>query len=147
MVKTQNHVMKVRISSAEALGQMVGLITWTQLKSALPRLVPTILELNIMKFRAPNPSYPTSISMVEDPLQWGEEETIAVLMKKEDVKGAIDRLMDEGEEREQRKKRARKLGEIAKRDVEVGGSSYLNLTLLIQDISNKVMENQPNTLI
>nr|POE91853.1 protein shoot gravitropism 6 [Quercus suber] len=37
--------LKVRVSSVEALGQMVGLITRTQLKSALPRLVPTILEL------------------------------------------------------------------------------------------------------
>ncbi|KAL5809615.1 hypothetical protein ACOSQ3_030306 [Xanthoceras sorbifolium] len=37
--------LKVRISTVEALGQMVGLITRTQLKSALPRLVPTILEL------------------------------------------------------------------------------------------------------
>ncbi|XP_059462470.1 protein SHOOT GRAVITROPISM 6 isoform X2 [Corylus avellana] len=36
---------KVRISSVEALGQMVGLVTRTQLKAALPRLVPTILEL------------------------------------------------------------------------------------------------------
>ncbi|CAA0829709.1 Protein SHOOT GRAVITROPISM 6 [Striga hermonthica] len=37
--------LKVRISTIEALGQMVGLVTRTQLKSALPRLVPTILEL------------------------------------------------------------------------------------------------------
>ncbi|XVF07807.1 hypothetical protein REPUB_Repub06bG0171700 [Reevesia pubescens] len=37
--------LKVRISSVEALGQMVGLITRTQLKAALPKLVPTILEL------------------------------------------------------------------------------------------------------
>ncbi|CAH9135639.1 unnamed protein product [Cuscuta epithymum] len=37
--------LKVRVSSVEALGQMVGLITRTQLKAALPRLVPTILEL------------------------------------------------------------------------------------------------------
>lgn len=37
--------LKVRISSVEALGQMVGLITRTQLKAALPRLIPTILEL------------------------------------------------------------------------------------------------------
>ncbi|PIN14746.1 hypothetical protein CDL12_12622 [Handroanthus impetiginosus] len=36
---------KVRISTVEALGQMVGLVTRTQLKSALSRLVPTILEL------------------------------------------------------------------------------------------------------
>ncbi|XP_077246422.1 ARM repeat superfamily protein isoform X2 [Tasmannia lanceolata] len=37
--------LKVRISSVEALGQMVGLITRTQLKKALPRLVTTILGL------------------------------------------------------------------------------------------------------
>ncbi|PRQ43676.1 putative condensin complex subunit 1 [Rosa chinensis] len=37
--------LKVRISSVEALGQMVGLIPRTQLKAALNRLVPTILEL------------------------------------------------------------------------------------------------------
>ncbi|KAJ6407516.1 hypothetical protein OIU84_010912 [Salix udensis] len=37
--------LKVRTSSVEALGQMFGLITRTQLKTALPRLVPTILEL------------------------------------------------------------------------------------------------------
>ncbi|KAL6133487.1 hypothetical protein ACLB2K_065722 [Fragaria x ananassa] len=37
--------LKVRTSSIEALGQMVGLIPRTQLKAALPRLVPTILDL------------------------------------------------------------------------------------------------------
>lgn len=37
--------LQVRVSTVEALGQMVGLVTRTQLKSALPRLVPTILEL------------------------------------------------------------------------------------------------------
>ncbi|KAK4272815.1 hypothetical protein QN277_021318 [Acacia crassicarpa] len=37
--------LKVRVASVEALGQMVGLITRTQLKAALPRLIPTILDL------------------------------------------------------------------------------------------------------
>ncbi|KAK8588730.1 hypothetical protein V6N12_023151 [Hibiscus sabdariffa] len=37
--------LKVRVSSVEALGQMVGLITRSHLKAAIPRLVPTILEL------------------------------------------------------------------------------------------------------
>ncbi|OWM69676.1 hypothetical protein CDL15_Pgr025525 [Punica granatum] len=37
--------LKVHTSSVEALGQMVGLISRTQLKAALPKLVPTILEL------------------------------------------------------------------------------------------------------
>ncbi|KOM29268.1 hypothetical protein LR48_Vigan641s005600 [Vigna angularis] len=37
--------LKVRVASVEALGQMVGLITRAQLKTALPRLIPTILDL------------------------------------------------------------------------------------------------------
>ncbi|XP_020263565.1 protein SHOOT GRAVITROPISM 6 isoform X2 [Asparagus officinalis] len=37
--------LKVRLSSVEAMGQMVGLITRSQLKAALPRLIPTILDL------------------------------------------------------------------------------------------------------
>ncbi|XP_071910612.1 protein SHOOT GRAVITROPISM 6 isoform X6 [Coffea arabica] len=37
--------LKVRSTTIEALGQMVGLITRTQLKMALPRLVPTILDM------------------------------------------------------------------------------------------------------
>ncbi|XAR69166.1 hypothetical protein NMG60_11000655 [Bertholletia excelsa] len=37
--------LKVRTSTVEALGQMVGLITRAQLKLAIPRLIPTILEL------------------------------------------------------------------------------------------------------
>ncbi|KAI3989746.1 hypothetical protein MKX01_040716 [Papaver californicum] len=37
--------LKVRVTSVEALGQMVGLIPRTQLKAALPRLIPTLLDL------------------------------------------------------------------------------------------------------
>uniref|UniRef100_A0A7N0TTV8 SGR6 n=2 Tax=Kalanchoe fedtschenkoi TaxID=63787 RepID=A0A7N0TTV8_KALFE len=37
--------LKVRMASVEALGQMVGLVSRIQLKTAVPRLVPTILEL------------------------------------------------------------------------------------------------------
>ncbi|XP_022634964.1 protein SHOOT GRAVITROPISM 6 isoform X6 [Vigna radiata var. radiata] len=37
--------LKVRVAAVEALGQMVGLITRAQLKTALPRLIPTILDL------------------------------------------------------------------------------------------------------
>ncbi|XP_068646001.1 protein SHOOT GRAVITROPISM 6 isoform X2 [Aristolochia californica] len=37
--------LRVRVSSVEAMGQMVGLISRTQLKAALQRLVPTILGL------------------------------------------------------------------------------------------------------
>ncbi|KAK8479824.1 hypothetical protein V6N13_031485 [Hibiscus sabdariffa] len=58
---------------------------------------------------------------VEEPVRWGEEEKIGVLVKKEDVKEAIEKLMDEGEEGEERRIRTKKLGEMAKKSVEIGG--------------------------
>ncbi|GMN39272.1 hypothetical protein TIFTF001_008502 [Ficus carica] len=71
---------------------------------------------------------------VEEPLTWGEEEKIGVKVKRENVKRAIERVMEEGEESRERRERARKLGEMAKRALEEGGSSHLNMTLFIEEI-------------
>ncbi|XP_075638953.1 UDP-glycosyltransferase 73C11-like [Castanea sativa] len=67
-------------------------------------------------------------------VDFGEEKD-KLLVRSEDVKKAIEQLTDKGEEAEERRKRARKLGEIAKKSVEEGGSSYLNVKKLIQYIS------------
>ncbi|GLT89855.1 hypothetical protein SLE2022_078190 [Rubroshorea leprosula] len=72
----------------------------------------------------------------------GEEEKFGVLVKKEDIKKAIEKLMDEGEEGKQRRERARKFAAMAERAVEEGGSSYLNITLLIQDIVQQDKHSQ-----
>ncbi|KAJ8899935.1 hypothetical protein K2173_019640 [Erythroxylum novogranatense] len=71
---------------------------------------------------------------VEVPVRWGEEEKVGVLVKRNEIEKAISMLMDGGEEGEERRKRAIELGEMARKAMEFGGSSYLNLTLLIQDI-------------
>ncbi|XP_061337694.1 UDP-glycosyltransferase 73C2-like [Gastrolobium bilobum] len=71
---------------------------------------------------------------VEAPVKWGEEEKTGVLVKKEDVERAIDKLMDETTESEEMRKRVKVLGEMAKKAIEEGGSSHSNVTLLIQDI-------------
>uniref|UniRef100_A0A2N9GNP8 Glycosyltransferase n=1 Tax=Fagus sylvatica TaxID=28930 RepID=A0A2N9GNP8_FAGSY len=81
---------------------------------------------------------------VEDPVQWGEEEKIGVYVKKEDVRMAIDMLMDEGEEREARQKRATELSQMAKKALEEGGSSDLDIKLLIQDILKQANDEIPN---
>ncbi|KAL5546025.1 hypothetical protein UlMin_005712 [Ulmus minor] len=70
---------------------------------------------------------------VEKIVKWGDEEKIGVLVKKEEIKEAIEKLMS-GEQKEEMKKRVRKLCEKAKKAVEEGGSSHLNMTLFIQDI-------------
>ncbi|KAH7570235.1 hypothetical protein JRO89_XS05G0073900 [Xanthoceras sorbifolium] len=76
---------------------------------------------------------------VENPTLWGEEEKVGVLVKRENVKTAVEKLMD-GEEKEaqERRERARELGKLAKIAGEEGGSSYLNIELLLQDIMNQV---------
>ncbi|XP_058738086.1 UDP-glycosyltransferase 73C5-like [Vicia villosa] len=72
---------------------------------------------------------------VEVPMKWGEEEKRGVVVKKEVIKEAIFNLMDEeDQESKERRERASELSEMAKRAVEKGGSSYINITLLIQEI-------------
>nr|POE68355.1 udp-glycosyltransferase 73e1 [Quercus suber] len=53
---------------------------------------------------------------VKTSADYGEEKD-KVLVRSEDVKKVIEQLMDKGEEAEERRKRARKLGEIAKKSV------------------------------
>jgi UDP-glucosyl transferase 73C len=74
---------------------------------------------------------------VESPMKWGEEEESGVLVKKEDIERGIEMLMDETSENEERRKKIRELGEMAKKAVEKGGSSHTNITLFIQDIIQK----------
>ncbi|KAJ4723648.1 Glycosyltransferase [Melia azedarach] len=82
---------------------------------------------------------------VEKAMKWGEEQSIGVLVKKDDVKNVVEKLMDEGKEGEERRERARKLGKLAKMAVQVGGSSHHNITLLLEDImKQEYSKNQPN---
>ncbi|XVF30461.1 hypothetical protein REPUB_Repub16aG0059800 [Reevesia pubescens] len=94
-------------STIEGISAGVPLITWPLFADqfANEKLAVQILEIGVKVG-------------VEEPLRWAEEEKIGVLVKKEDVKEAIEKLMDGGEEREERIKRAKKLGEMAKKAVE-----------------------------
>ncbi|XP_045798308.1 UDP-glycosyltransferase 73C6-like [Trifolium pratense] len=74
---------------------------------------------------------------VESPMKWGEEEESSVLVKKEDIIRGIERLMDESSESEERRKKIKELGEMAKKAVEKDGSSHSNINLFIQDIIQK----------
>ncbi|KAF5468266.1 hypothetical protein F2P56_012432 [Juglans regia] len=68
-------------------------------------------------------------------VNWGQEEKHGAVVKREQVKMAIDQLMDEGDqEGHDRRKRARELGDMAKSAIEEEGSSYLSMKLLIRDI-------------
>ncbi|KAJ4977646.1 hypothetical protein NE237_008426 [Protea cynaroides] len=75
---------------------------------------------------------------VEFGCQICEGEKVGVYVKGEEVEKAIEILMDGGVEGEVRRKKAREVGEIANRAVEEGGSSHLDISLLIQHIMRRV---------
>ncbi|XP_021821628.1 UDP-glycosyltransferase 73C6-like [Prunus avium] len=109
-------------STLEAICAGLPLITWPLFSEQFlnEKLVEQILKIAVRVG-------------VEYPMKWGEEEKIGVLVKKENVKEAIEKLMD-GEESQGKRERAKKFGKMARRAVEEGGSSHLNIALLIQDI-------------
>ncbi|KAL5075779.1 hypothetical protein RYX36_014763 [Vicia faba] len=74
---------------------------------------------------------------VKSPMRWGEEEETSVLVNKEDIERGIERLMNEKNESEERRKRIREFADMAKKAVENGGSSHTNVTMFIQDIMKK----------
>lgn len=73
-------------------------------------------------------------SGVEQPMKWGEEEKIGVLVDKEGVKKAVEELMGESDDAKERRRRAKELGDSAHKAVEEGGSSHSNISFLLQDI-------------
>lgn len=76
---------------------------------------------------------------VEAAVTWGLEENSGLVMKKENVKKAIEMVMDKGEEAEKRRKKATEIGEMAKRTTEKGGSSYINMEMLIQYVKQQYL--------
>ncbi|KAK2655731.1 hypothetical protein Ddye_008783 [Dipteronia dyeriana] len=76
---------------------------------------------------------------VEAAVTWGLEEKFGLLMKREQVKDAIQKVMDKGTQGEERRLRARELGEMAKCAIEQGGSSYQNIEKLIQYVLQQTM--------
>uniref|UniRef100_A0A803PAR0 Glycosyltransferase n=1 Tax=Cannabis sativa TaxID=3483 RepID=A0A803PAR0_CANSA len=83
---------------------------------------------------------------VEAAVTWGLEDKSGLVMKRENVKNAIDKLMDKGKEAEERRKKARELGEMAKRAIEEGGSSYLNMGILIQYVKKQQLLTLENDI-
>lgn len=113
-------------SSIEGISAGVPMITWSLFAEQFcnERLITNVLKTGVK-------------SGVENPVMFFEEEKVETQMNKDDIKMVIERLMGEEEEAEMRRERAKKLGEIARKAVEEGGSSYLNLTKLIQDVKEQ----------
>ncbi|KAJ9559347.1 hypothetical protein OSB04_013961 [Centaurea solstitialis] len=68
-------------------------------------------------------------------VHWGLEDKYGVTVKNEQVSNAIRKVMDVGKEGNERRRKVKAVGMVAKKVVEEGGSSHRNLTRLIQDIT------------
>ncbi|MCL7021502.1 hypothetical protein MKW94_000485 [Papaver nudicaule] len=64
---------------------------------------------------------------------WVDAKNVS-LLKKEQIATVVTQLMGDGEEAKEMRQRAKEIGEMAKRSVEEGGSSYADLTALIEEM-------------
>ncbi|KAL5705634.1 hypothetical protein ACHQM5_023913 [Ranunculus cassubicifolius] len=65
-----------------------------------------------------------------------------VLVKSDRIREAVTELMGNGEEAEERRRRARELAKLAKKAVEEGGSSYNSITNLIEELKALSEKNE-----
>ncbi|KAL3536208.1 hypothetical protein ACH5RR_004669 [Cinchona calisaya] len=75
-----------------------------------------------------------------------EQDKLGISVGRDEIHKAICRVMDEGKFGKEIRRRAKEVGEMAKRAVEKGGSSYLNIELLIQDIRQLLNNGQTNPI-
>ncbi|KAL5709724.1 UDP-glycosyltransferase [Ranunculus cassubicifolius] len=110
-------------SSLEGISAGVPMMTWPMFSDQFlnEKLLVEVLKIGI------------SLGVCE-PVNWGEEENAGVLVKKEQIVKGVKLLMDQGSKGEERRRRVRELAEMGKKAMEVNGSSYLSITMLIQDI-------------
>ncbi|CAI9097911.1 OLC1v1034430C1 [Oldenlandia corymbosa var. corymbosa] len=123
-------------STIEGICAGVPMITWPLFAEQFlnEKLVVNVLEIGVR-------------AGVESPVYIGYEEMAGVQVNRDETKRAIDKIMDEREEAEMRRTRAKELGKKARKALEEGGSSYLDIMQLIQDIMEKVhRENQPTSM-
>nr|AYC63476.1 UDP-glycosyltransferase [Scoparia dulcis] len=72
----------------------------------------------------------------------GEEEKPEARVTRDGIMTAVERVMDTGRGGNERRKRAKELGEMAKSSVRVGGSSYINTAMFIQEIAELSQSKQ-----
>ncbi|XWS55908.1 hypothetical protein CRYUN_Cryun09bG0040500 [Craigia yunnanensis] len=120
-------------STLEGICAGIPMITWPLFAEQFynEKLIVQVLDIGV------------AVGTQQVVMQFGEKDNKSgALVKAEDIKKAINKLMDGGEEGEERRKRAKGLEAKAEKAVEQGGSSYLNITLLIEDVVQQVKHNR-----
>ncbi|XP_019167908.1 PREDICTED: UDP-glycosyltransferase 73C1-like [Ipomoea nil] len=119
-------------STLEGIASGLPLITWPFFAEQFmnERLVVNVLKTGVK-------------AGVEFTVMFGMEEETGVQVNRDEVALAIEKALGGGEEAEMRRRRAKTLGEMAKRAVEEGGSSHLNIAKLIQDVAEESNTMKP----
>ncbi|KAK1259201.1 UDP-glycosyltransferase 73C6 [Acorus gramineus] len=109
-------------STIEGLCAGVPMVTWPHFAEQFinERLVVDVLKIGV------------SVG-IEEQVRREKE----MLVGREEIGVALERVMGGGEEM---RRRVREVGEMAKKAMEVGGSSYVNMTMLIEDVKGYVKE-------
>ncbi|CAI9289514.1 unnamed protein product [Lactuca saligna] len=110
-------------STLEGVCAGVPMVTWPQFQEQFynEKLVVQVLRIGV------------SVG-AQNVVHWGEEEKSGVQVKSEELRKAIEMLMEEGKEGEERRKRAKELSKLSHIAIEEGGSSHQNMRRLIEDI-------------
>ncbi|KAF4388108.1 hypothetical protein F8388_014791 [Cannabis sativa] len=111
-------------STLEAISVGVPMVTWPLFANQLlnEKLVAQVLKI--------------AVTLGSKYIEQGEE--YRIMVKNETIKIAIEKVLDDqGEESIERRKRAKKLGEMGKRVVEESGSSHHNMTLFLEELGAK----------
>ncbi|XP_035845443.1 UDP-glycosyltransferase 73E1-like [Helianthus annuus] len=137
---------QVLILSHEAVGGFVSHCGWNSTLEGLSAGVPMVtypqfadqflnerLVVDVLK---------TGVSIgMEVPVAIGEKDKFGALVKKENIKTAVESVMNDEGEGKARRERAREFGEMAKKAMAEGGSSYVNTTLMMQDVIEELAKN------
>ncbi|XP_030495730.2 UDP-glycosyltransferase 73C3 [Cannabis sativa] len=111
-------------STLEAISSGIPMVTWPLFTDQFlnEKLVAQVLK--------------TAVTVGSKYIEPGEEDQ--VMVKSETIQIAIEKVLDDqGEESIERRERAKKFGEMAKRAVEEGGSSHSNITLFLEEVGAK----------
>ncbi|KAI3743467.1 hypothetical protein L1987_61176 [Smallanthus sonchifolius] len=119
-------------STLEGISAGIPMVTWPHFAEQFlnERFIINVLKIGVR------------IGM-DVPVMFAELDESKEIVKRDDVKEAVESLMKNDEEGEARRKRSREFAVVAKRAMEEGGSSHRNMTSMIQVVLEELAKNTP----
>ncbi|KAI3921633.1 hypothetical protein MKW92_018832 [Papaver armeniacum] len=133
---------QVLILDHEAVGGFMTHCGWNSTLEGISAGVPMI-TWPMFAEQFYNEKFITQVIKIGAPLgakeynMWVDAKKVS-LVKNETIATVVTQLMGDGEEAKEMRQRAKEIGEMAKRSVEEGGSSYSNLTTFIEEMKHQL---------